>query len=165
MKKTLALITIMILCWGCNVKKYKEDITFTIEKIGTAQALCGIYIDSYKDVWNKAIQDNTYEGKYCSDYNEAIAKHYKKIQELDTFQELSSDIQNIEKTIKGLKNYPSKYKDAYNELVEIFTDLNELYEYANYPKGSLLTYSSKTLDLYQNLSKKIKEFKIKYTDQ
>ena len=110
MKKMLALMTIMILCLSCNDKKYKEDITLTIEKIGTAQALCSVYIDSYKDVWSKAIQDKTYEGKYCNDYNEAIAKHYKKIQELDNFKELSSDIQNIEETIKGLKNYLQNIK-------------------------------------------------------
>lgn len=164
MRRTLYFILLVLLCFGCDYEAYRMKLTNTIEEIGLAKTLCAVVIDSYKNVWNTAIEDKTYEGHYCNDYNKALSMHYKKIQSLDSFKKLTENVLKIEQSVKELKDYPSKYKDAYNELVDIFTDLNELYNYADSPQGSLITYSSKTFDLYQQLTKKIKEFKIKYTE-
>ena len=42
-----------------------------------------------------------------------------------------------------LNDYPSSCKDAYNELVSIYADTDELFRFADEPRGSLSTYSTK----------------------
>ena len=42
------------------------------------------------------------------------------------------------------------------------TDTDELFRFADEPRGSLSTYSTKTTDLYQKIEKSLKEFKIKH---
>ena len=59
-------------------------------------------------------------------------------------------------------DYPSNCKDAYNELVSIYADADELFSFADDPRGSLSTYSTKTTDLFQKIEKSMKEFKVKH---
>ncbi|MDC2128346.1 hypothetical protein PO031_25780, partial [Bacteroides thetaiotaomicron] len=61
-----------------------------------------------------------------------------------------------------LNDYPSNCKDAYNELVSIYADADELFRFADDPRGSLSTYSTKTTDLFQKIEKSMKEFKVKH---
>lgn len=163
MKKTFFLsFLIIIILSSCNSgKKYKQSLAETMIQVESAKIRCATYIDSYKNVWSTAIRDNEYKGKYCADYNEALADHYKILHLEDGSKTLAADMQKLKETVTQLNDYPSKYKEAYDSLVDIYTDLDELYGYADEPKGSLTTYANNTFDLYQKLTKKIKEFNIK----
>lgn len=66
--------------------------------------------------------------------------------------------------IKELREYPSNYKEAYDDIVSLYTDVDELIGYANTPSGSLMTYSTKTSNLIIDITKHIKEFDIKYIE-
>lgn len=165
MKKTLflSILCVCILSSCNNEEKYKQSLLEIMIQIDGAKICCATYIDSYKNVWSTAIYDNEYKGKYCGDYNDALADHYKILHLEDGSKTLAADMQKLKDEVTQLKDYPQKYKEAYNSLVDIYTDLDELYGYADKPKGSLTTYANNTFDLYQKLTKKIKEFNIKYT--
>ena len=100
--------------------------------------------------------------EYCTDFNEALAKHQEFIITTDTYKRLKQKRDSIEAIMPQLNDYPSSCKDAYNELVSIYADTDELFRFADEPRGSLSTYSTKTTDLYQKIEKSLKEFKIKH---
>ena len=110
----------------------------------------------------KSIYDHEYNGEYCTDFNEALAKHQEFIITTDTYKRLKQKRDSIEAIMPQLNDYPSSCKDAYNELVSIYADTDELFRFADEPRGSLSTYSTKTTDLYQKIEKSLKEFKIKH---
>lgn len=114
------------------------------------------------DTWRKVIYDHEYNGEYCTDFNEALAKHQEFIITTDTYKRLKQKKDSIEAIMPQLNDYPSSCKDAYNELVSIYADADELFRFADEPRGSLSTYSTKTTDLYQKIEKSLKEFKIKH---
>ena len=116
----------------------------------------------YCDTWRKVIYDHEYNGEYCTDFNEALAKHQEFIITTDTYKRLKQKKDSIEAIMPQLNDYPSSCKDAYNELVSIYADTDELFRFADEPRGSLSTYSTKTTDLYQKIEKSLKEFKIKH---
>ena len=155
--KKIFFLSILLFCIlsSCNNdKKYKQSLSETITQVESAKARCAIYIDSYKKIWSTAIYDNKYDGKYCSDYNEALADHYRVLHLEDGLKTLTADMQKLKETVTQLNDYPSKYKEAYNSLVDIYTDLDELHGYADEPKVSLTSYANNTFDLYQKLTKK-----------
>ena len=97
-----------------------------------------------------------------ADLSEAIALHYCDTWRTDTYKRLKQKKDSIEAIMPQLNDYPSSCKDAYNELVSIYADADELFRFADEPRGSLSTYSTKTTDLYQKIEKSLKEFKIKH---
>ena len=40
----------------------------------------------YCDTWRKVIYDHEYNGEYCTDFNEALAKHQEFIITTDTYK-------------------------------------------------------------------------------
>ena len=100
--------------------------------------------------------------EYCTDFNEALAKLNEFIITTDTYKRLKQKRDSIETIMPLLNDYPSNCKDAYNELVSIYADADELFRFADDPRGSLSTYSTKTTDLFQKIEKSMKEFKVKH---
>lgn len=161
MKKMLT-ICIIVLLSSCNNGKYQETLDKTIdymEKItGSSAAISSTYIDT----WRAAIFDHEYNGGYCSDFNEALAKHKVFILSSDVFKELTIEKAKADSLINELRDYPSSYKEAFDEIISIYTDVDAMYESAKDPDGSLSSYSDKAMRSYENTSKRIKAFKIKY---
>lgn len=96
-----------------------------------------------------------------------LAVHYYdeddiKVSKQTNYKRLKQKKDSIEAIMPQLNDYPSSCKDAYNELVSIYADADELFRFADEPRGSLSTYSTKTTDLYQKIEKSLKEFKIKH---
>lgn len=164
MKKFFYLSTILaIILVSCNSeKKYKDKLSNTISMIEEEANLSEAIVFHYCDTWRKVIYDHEYNGEYCTDFNEALAKHKEFIITTDTYKRLKQKRDSIEVLMPQLNDYPANYKDAYNEIVSIYADADELFRFAEEPIGSLSTYSTKTTDLYQKIEKAMKEFKVKY---
>ena len=147
-----AILTIVLV--SCNSeKKYKEKLSNAASMIEKEANLSEAIVLTYCDTWRKVIYDHEYNGEYCTDFNEALAKLNEFIITTDTYKRLKQKRDSIETIMPLLNDYPSNCKDAYNELVSI---------YADDPRGSLSTYSTKTTDLFQKIEKSMKEFKVKH---
>lgn len=162
MKKFFYLSAILaIVLVSCNSEKeYIAKLSNTASMIEKEADLSEAITLHYCDTWRKVIYDHEYNGEYCTDFNEALAKHQEFIITTDTYKRLKQKRDSIEAIMPQLNDYPSSCKDAYNELVSIYADTDELFRFADEPRGSLSTYSTKTTDLYQKIEKSLKEFKI-----
>ena len=156
MKKFFYLSAILaIVLVSCNSEKeYIAKLSNTASMIEKEADLSEAIALHYCDTWRKVIYDH--------DFNEALAKHQEFIITTDTYKRLKQKKDSIEAIMPQLNDYPSSCKDAYNELVSIYADADELFRFADEPRGSLSTYSTKTTDLYQKIEKSLKEFKIKH---
>lgn len=160
--KKLLIICIVALLSSCNNGKYQETLDKTIDYMdkitNTSAAISGTYIE----VWRTAIYDNLYQESYCSDFNEALAKHKTFIQGTESYKELINRKKTADSLMVVLRNYPSSYKEAFDEIVSIYADVDEVYKNAMSPDGSLSSFSEKATKNYDNTTKRIKAFKIKY---
>ena len=156
-----AILTIVLV--SCNSeKKYKEKLSNAASMIEKEANLSEAIVLTYCDTWRKVIYDHEYNGEYCTDFNEALAKLNEFIITTDTYKRLKQKRDSIETIMPLLNDYPSNCNDAYNELVSIYADADELFRFADDPRGSLSTYSTKTTDLFQKIEKSMKEFKVKH---
>ena len=135
MKKFFYLSAILaIVLVSCNSEKeYIAKLSNTASMIEKEADLSEAITLHYCDTWRKVIYDHEYNGEYCTDFNEALAKHQEFIITTDTYKRLKQK-----------------------------RDTDELFRFADEPRGSLSTYSTKTTDLYQKIEKSLKEFKIKH---
>lgn len=162
MKKILAILFAVLLLFGCGNQKYQKNIDDAIECMEKITGGSAAISSTYIDTWRTAIYDHEYNGEYCSDFNEALAKHKVFILSSDAFKELTIKMAKTDSLINELRDYPSSYKEAFDEIVSIYTDVDAMYESAKDPEGSLSSYSDKVMSSYENTSKRIKAFKIKY---
>lgn len=165
MKNILFLIFIALTFIGCNNKKeYNDKLKKTTEIMAELTYFSGHITDDYIEVWKTAIYDNKYQGNYCSDFNEALAKHQEFVKGTSLYQTIHLKKDTLDILIKELKNYPSDYENTYNEAVSLYTDVDQLIGCGDSPSGSLTSYSTQTSDLVVSITKKIKEFKLKYIE-
>lgn len=165
MKNILFLLFIAMLFVGCNNKKtYNDKLKKTTELMAELTYFSGHITDNYIDVWRTAIQHNTYQEDYCSDFNEAIEKEQKVVRGTSLYNTVHLKKDTLDTLIKELKDYPSEYESAYNEAVSLYIDVDQLVGYAENPSGSLTSYSSQTSNLVISIAKRIKEFKLKHVE-
>jgi hypothetical protein len=165
MKKIILFALAAIVLAGCkNEKEYQEKLGETLDNMFEVATLSTPFIDGITDVWRTAISDNRYNGNYCRDFNEALADYIPKIQAISIYLELKNKADSLNIKVKELSDYPSKYKDAYNELAELTPQVYEFFQLASSPKGSLTTYQTKTKELYSQIGNKISTMKLKYVD-
>jgi predicted butyrate kinase (DUF1464 family) len=165
MKKILLFAILAIALAGCkSEKEYQKKIEETLDNMSEITMLSAPFIDGITDVWSTAIYDNMYNGGYCSDFKKALADYIPKLQAISAYAELKQSADNLSAKVKELNDYPSKYKEAYNELAELTPLVYEFFQLASNPEGSLTTYSTKTKELYTQIGNKISSMKLKYVE-
>lgn len=162
MKKLSIICVIALLLLSCNNKKYQATLDETIDRMDQITNTSVAISSTYIKVWRTAIYDNEYEGEYCSDFNEALAKHMEFIQGSETYKNLVNRKNTADSLMIVLRDYPSSYKEAFDEIVSIYADVDEVYKNAMSPDGSLSSFSEKAMRNYDSTTKRIKAFKIKY---
>lgn len=162
MKKIAPFLFTVLLLFGCGNQGYQKNIDDAIECMEKITGGSAAISSTYIDTWRTAIYDHEYNGEYCSDFNEALAKHKVFILSSDAFKELTIKMAKADSLINELRDYPSGYKEAFDEIVSIYTEVDAMYESAKDPDGSLSSYSDKVMSSYESTSKRIKAFKIKY---
>ena len=82
-----AILTIVLV--SCNSeKKYKEKLSNAASMIEKEANLGEAIVLTYCDTWRKVIYDHEYNGEYCTDFNEALAKLNEFIITTDTYKRL-----------------------------------------------------------------------------
>lgn len=164
--KRLLLLSGLISCilfTGCNNnEEYKEKLGKALDKIETIYLISSVHIWETKNVWRTAIYDHEYNGRRCDDFEEALFDHNSKLRETDHYKSLMRDVKYLYQMVKDLNEYPKKYKEAYNELIELTTLVKEFVRMMEAPSGSLLTYSNKHEELYSDIERRIDIMRLKY---
>lgn len=171
MKKTILLcmsISLFLLSGCKSESEYKKEYGQVLEEISAVMEDAGYYRDEVTDVWNTAIYDDCYKkygkNKYCSDFNDALGWYYTDRAEDINFKGFKITAYLLTDKVKELNDYPSKLKEAYDELVNLVAMVNKFCENVFDPKGSLDSYSSSTYQMYQDITQYIDKLEIKYTE-
>ena len=130
---------------------YKDDLETISYKMlnGAASAeKCGNTIKSvwYNTIWKK---DDSETDKYTkkfgvfnTDFNDSLSALFKSYE----FSLLRSEVEDnqgeVSKLMKNMKNPPSEWKDAYDDLKEYYDNYLTLTNLCTNPTGSLQTFSS-----------------------
>ena len=107
MRKILPILFTVLLMCGCSNQKYQKDIDDAIECMEKITGGSAAISSTYIDTWRTAIYDHEYNGEYCSDFNEALAKHKVFILSSDAFKELTIKMAKADSLINELRDYPS----------------------------------------------------------
>lgn len=141
-------------------KNLKEAYNETVKVLLTSTLIC----DNISSTWRTAIFDHKGpDGRYCSDFNEALADlrtTYKNAGILDSISKYKT---NMQSATSKLNNPPASRKECYNDFIEIVGEVSSLSRMATDPSGSLQSYSNQTNELASEISKKIDQFNIKYS--
>ena len=109
----LSAILAMVLVSCNSEKEYIAKLSNTASMIEKEADLSEAITLHYCDTWRKVIYDHEYNGEYCTDFNEALAKHQEFIITTDTYKRLKQKRDSIEAIMPQLNDYPSSCKDAY----------------------------------------------------
>ena len=164
MKKVILFFLLATFLIGCGKSKveYRKELISASDSIYEMAVLSSALSDNYIEVWRTAIYDKTYGGRYVSDFNEALTEHKAFTKSQPVFWEYCSKRERMDSVIRTLKDYPSSCKEEYDELISIYADVDEMCRNAIDPSGSLQSYSNSVRTNYDNVQKKLKEFKVKY---
>lgn len=162
-RNLLALLIIPILFASCgNDKKFIEGTKTTLVTINTATDIAGGIASTYSTVWSKAIDTRTFRDEYIGrDFNVALEKTHEEILKIGMIKTLDSAQALMEKTIKVLKDHPSKYEEIYNQTITCYGYTTELISLARSPKGSLVAYTAKCNELKSRIAATMKEIDVR----
>lgn len=152
----------------------KEKAYYTKLETVTIQMLSGcVKAEStaglIHDVWRNAIYEESDvttdkytqpNGWFVDDFNDALAELYKDSSFNSDVEAIEDNQDSVQKNMKGLRNPPNKYKEAYNELKEFYDCYIEFTNLAVNPSGSLTSYTSDYNDLDAEVMSKYKKMKM-----
>lgn len=165
MKNLLFVIVLAALFAACGKsektfdKELREANIVMLKTFFSSTLMC----DRVAEVWHNAIYDNeTPSGKYCSDFNTALnelfsSKEFSAI--CDSINKWNDDMLKLAST---LNDHPESRKDCYNDFIDIVGEVSSCSRMATNPTGSLKSYGEQKNEMYQNVSRKLDQFKIKY---
>ncbi|MZP30886.1 hypothetical protein GTO91_14295 [Heliobacterium undosum] len=146
-----------------------------------AEKMCNSYQKVWHDtIWNKmdmskmasdiGVPESELKNKtgeyflYTSDFNESLKILYKYYDKNGNVDLLKNTKETVYKDIKSLDAPPEKYKQSYNAIMDLYSDYDQYINLAINPTGSLQSYSNETRDLNTKISKKYKEFGLRFPD-
>ena len=165
MKKNLFILLVtMIVFSSCNSeKKYQENMRTTIYMMAEIMVESMEQTEKIVNIWETAIYENKYNGKYCRDFNDALQDFIPKIMDEPMVRKkLIDDVNNIDVKMQELKKFPSKYKEAFYEMAELAPLVKKIAENVKAPSGSLLTYGEKQAELSNEIMNRIDVIILKY---
>ena len=111
MKKLLLLLPLIVLSSCVSKKEYNEKLEQTTLLMFEVAGYSDVITNGYIQVWHEAIYDNRYNGKYCSDFNEALSDFQERMKnETDVYKLLNDKKKELDNIVSELKDYPSSYK-------------------------------------------------------
>lgn len=166
MKKILfPILAIVLVLSGCSTKKYDEKLSEGFFVVSEVVAYSAYVCDKTSSTWSTAIYDDRdSHGNYCSDFNKALSILHEDLEEVGVLDKISSKKSILNSIAKELVKCPNSRKDAYNDFIELVTDVNSLADLAIEPEGSLTSYRSNINDLAGRIKKQIDAFELKYGD-
>lgn len=144
-------------------KMMQEAINYMKDGGIKAEEMC----NTYNSVWYDSIFKNYayIDGKYYTDFNNALAAQKEVYDEDGSNTELNSNISTVGGYIKKLSNVSSNNEEQYNDLLGVYDAYEKLTDLAIDPRGSLLTYHSNVADADSELADIMKSYYSKYPEE
>lgn len=146
-----------------SINQYKEDLAFAVMRMMGYSIISEQICNQYAKVWDEAI-DADYgievNGKYASDFNEAIVYQREAFEEKDVLKNIKDNTAEVDKLMRRLNDPPAEYQNSYDKLIELYGLYTQYAELADYPKGSLLEFNKTRNNLSSEISKLFNQFKI-----
>lgn len=159
--KKLVLLLVSVILFSCNSdNEYKKKANETIKAMNALITVCDASCEHYISIWQGVIFDGWYGEEKCNDFNYALSKEAKKMQEKGLTTQREKDF--LDSKYKEIKDVPNSCKEQHDELIRLYVMSTEYAELADSPTGSLKSYVDKTRELKENLTNGIKQFTLKY---
>lgn len=145
------------------INQYKEDLASSVMRMMSFSIISEEICNQYAKVWDEAIEADygiSVNGKYASDFNEAIVYQREAFKEKDILNDIKDNTAEVDTLMQGLNNPPTEYQNSYDKLVELYGLYTQYAELADYPKGSLLEFNKTRNNLSSEISKLFNQFKI-----
>jgi len=160
----LALFFLLSSC-GKSEKQFDKELSVAFKEMEKTKLRSAIVCSDVSSTWHKAIFDNeTPSGKYCSDFNDALRELYQKYSDSGITDSISKCNKRMQEMTTKLNEHPDSRKDCYDDFVEIVSEVSSFSRMATEPSGNLRSYNQQTNEAYENISKKLDQFRIKYGD-
>lgn len=177
-KKTiLSVILVIILIAGGifgyfqysnqKAKEYKQNVKKVQVMVIVSGTKAENMINEYIQVWDKAIESRygfELHGEYVSDFNDALQVQKSYFISNGDIDKLKKDKNEIESTVKQLKNPPKNYEEIYNLVIDLQNKYRTFSDYAIDPSGSLLSYGNDTAEISRELSDIYQEIEMRIGD-
>lgn len=168
MKKSIVLLVIsafLLSSCGSKEKAFDTNLQESYSEMTITLASSCIVCDKVSQTWSNAIRNNIdHHGRYCYDFNDALKTLFTEYQADGTIDKIELHKDKMINSAKLLNNPPKSRKDCYDDYMEIVSEASSLARMATDPTGSLQSYNNQTNETFENLTKKIELFKIKYGD-
>ena len=162
MKKIILFVLLSVVLIGCkNDKEYLKSANMTIINMIGVRDVCNIVSNSYVEIWQKTLTGGFYDGRYFSNFSEAIAYKYGVFKDGNTIDNLDKLMNDIEEGMKVLSNPSSKAKEIHENLIKMYSIVKRYSDLVKSPEGSLLSYSNECRQLSSDFSKLYDETKIR----
>lgn len=140
-------------------QKVEECYQAAFNKTSAKTLLLG-YLGYYRcslisEKWSDAI-----DSRYL-DFNTEVNSLITSWETNGTTQKTDDIKSEIEKEMKYLKNPSQNWKDAYEDLIELYAVATKIYSQSKSPTGSLLTFNSAVKDNYSELDSIFNKIKVK----
>ncbi|MDY6072291.1 MAG: zinc ribbon domain-containing protein [Bacilli bacterium] len=165
----IILIVAILLIGSANSKSYKKDLDTVIVKMldgGVIAEECG---NLTKKVWyNTIYEENDYTtnkytkdsyGYFYDDFNTSLNILFNSSDFKEKIESIKSNQEEVANLMKKLKNPPSEWEEAYDDLKDYYDSYLELTNLAISPTGSLTTFSSKFNDADNKMSNSYSKMK------
>lgn len=166
MKKMFILVTIGSIIFtscGKSEKEFDEKLNAAEVNIMTTMLMDAVVHDAVLNAWHDAIYKNrTPSGKYCDDINDALKEVKDSITHYKMDEKARENNERLLQLASEMASPPSSRKDCYEDFIEIVTEVSTLTRTTLDISGSYKTYSQKTGELFDEISKKRDQFTIKY---
>lgn len=165
MKKVMLLMVASLILASCSKeKKFDENLQNAYSQMVMTYASSSLICSYTSSAWRDAIYDHkTPSGKYCSDFNDALKEQFDAYRESGLLDTISVLKDHLQEATSLLNNPPSSRKDCYDEFVDIVADVSALARMAIDPTGSLSSFNSSVNTTTESISRKLDQFKIKYS--
>ena len=150
---------------SCSTKSYDEKLSKGFEMAETLHVVSAFVCSKTANTWHTAIYDDRdSHGRYCSDFNDALSTLHDDLESAGILDKIIDKKSELNVIAKELVKCPKSRKDAYDDFIELVTDVNAFAALAVDPEGSLTSYNSATKDLAARIKKQIDAFELKYGD-
>ncbi|MGE7811271.1 hypothetical protein [Lysinibacillus capsici] len=139
--------------WGDIIKMSIPSATLASE-LGILEKEVESYLDYSNTAYFTGMQIGLEEGDIDTMIEIVTYAKYKEI------KSVKKNHNEVEKSIKDLKNPPKKYTDIYDDLLQIYEVYNTFVSLSTSPVGSYNDYSENINSTYETLSSKIKTTKL-----
>ncbi len=167
MKKVILVFFACMLLASCGKteKQFDRELNEAFAQMEKTKLTSAYVCSDVSSTWQKAIFDNrTPSGKYCSDFNDALKELYQKYNDNGITDSISKWSSSMQKLTSKLNEHPRSRKECYDDFVEIVSEVSSFSRMATDPSGNLRSYNQQTNEAFENISKKLDQFKIKYGD-